>query len=88
MTKPITARILESIEYQDGRTFTAAVMAGRLDEALKETRNNINYLCERGLLTRTLKGNVTHYHKPSKHWINTIPLANSGKRCLAERVWL
>jgi predicted transcriptional regulator len=88
VTKPITARILESIEYQDGRTFTVATMGHRLGMTSHQIKSSIVYLCDKGLLVPTVKGNVTHYHKPSKHWINTIPLANSGKRCLAERVWL
>jgi hypothetical protein len=86
--KSIATRILESKPYQRGESFTVAETAFRLQVKHETAKGSIYYLVEQRMLVREVRGNVTHYKKPCRHWIHSMKLSPNPPRSLAERVWL
>jgi Fic family protein len=74
--KSVATRIIESLPYQRGESFTVANMQARLMITRHQSSASIAHLLEQGKLHRFVKGNVTHYCKPQRHWIHTRRLAN------------
>jgi Fic family protein len=74
--KSVETRIIESLPYQRGESFTVANMQARLMITRDQSKASIYHLVEQGKLHRFVKGNVTHYAKPQVHWIHKRRLAN------------
>jgi len=77
MHKSVATRILESLPYQNGESFTVATIRSRLMVTRQQASVSIAYLVEQGKLHKFVKGNVTHYARPQKHWIHQRRLANT-----------
>jgi hypothetical protein len=84
--RSIATRILESKPYQRGESFTVAQAANKLQVKPESAKGAIHYLLEQRMLVREVVGNLTHYKKPSRHWIHETALAPNPPVCLTERV--